>query len=123
METMILSMGAMMMVAFGLIWSVMWGARRWVHAYLSLAIGVAAIVYFAQNIIRGMLFCAQKPRFVPPTPEEAALGNDGRMVFNCDSAGGVLDRVYLYILGPAFIVALCVVTFRFARRELQKAPL
>jgi len=91
------------------VWALMWVARRWLHIWVALAIGGAAVVYFVQNIIRGIIFCSQPGTFIEPEP---GSGGDGTVVFNCDAAGGAIDRYYLYFVGPIGTAALVWLVWR-----------
>lgn len=108
----------MMLVFVALLWGLMWAADRWLHRFAAIAIGASAIGWLSQNIVRGIAHCNAPPEFIPSLPGE---GGEGRMVFNCDSAGGAIDRIYLYILGPACIALIGYLVIRIGFRDHIKS--
>lgn len=106
----LISMVVMLALVVSVVWALMWASRRWLSAWASIGIGGLAVVYFVQSLVRGIIHCSQPPRFIPPEP---GSGGEGRMEFNCDSAGGMLDRLYLYALGPATVAMLLWLCWRF----------
>ena len=109
--TMIFAMFAFAAATVALVCCLMWVARRWVNDYVAVCIGMVAVVWFVQNLIRGIVFCG-KSEFIPPEP---GSGGDGKVVFNCDGPGGVLDNLYLYYVGPTMVVVVIWFTWRFAQ--------
>ena len=110
---------ALVSAAFALfVWGMMALAARWMSRWVSLIIGGAVIVYLSQNMVRGMMYCAVDPTYVPP--DKFDTGSDGTMIFNCDSAGGLLDYSYLYLVAPITIAALCFLVWRY-RPSLNKS--
>ncbi|SMC64287.1 hypothetical protein [Primorskyibacter flagellatus] len=104
----------------GIVWSASWIANRWLHRIAAFGIGALASIWLAQNIVRGIFHCLHAPRYVPPAPGE---GGEGQMIFNCDSAGGVIDRVYLYVIGPLALITLILISVRFLRaKPVVNAP-
>jgi hypothetical protein len=101
-------------VTVALIWGIMWAADRWLHLYAAMGVGIDAILYLVQNIARGIAYCNEDPVYVPPSPSE---GGEGQIIANCDSAGGIVDRVYLYMVGPAAVLCLGVIMVRIWRRS------
>ncbi len=99
-----------MTIAVLLVWALLWAARLYVHRYLALVIGLIVIGYLVQNIVNGMIFCAQEPVFIPPTD-----GGEGMMKFNCDAPFGIADRLYLYVVGPVLVLISALLTYRFSR--------
>ena len=73
-------------------------------------------MYLFQSMVRGMIFCAREPAYIPPSDGDRILGRDGQMIHNCDSAGGVLDYLYLYFLAPLMIAAIGALTLRHGWR-------
>ena len=99
-----------------LIWGLLILASRYVHRFLAATLGGVVIMYLLQNMVRGMLFCAAEPQYIPPSGNNETDGGVGQMIHNCDGPGGVLDYVYLYFLAPLMIAVIGVLTLRYSRR-------
>ncbi|ODM48509.1 hypothetical protein CDZ96_07250 [Mameliella alba] len=113
---MLISLVVTLALYVGLAWALMWASRRWLHVWVSIGLAVLAAGSLVQNIISGLIHCSQPPTFVPP---ELGSGGEGQMVFNCDAPGGMIDRFYLYFLGPVAVAAIIWLAWRFwARRDL-----
>ncbi|WP_255328764.1 hypothetical protein [Paracoccus albicereus] len=111
---MILTLAVMLSLILGFVWGMMWASRRWLHVNVALFIGFGTSLYFLQSILRGMVFCAKAPVFAPPEP---GSGGEGQMIFNCDGAGGMLDRLYIYLLGPALILGCLLLVWHYWPRR------
>lgn len=105
-------------LAVSLVWGLLFLVSRYLHPLLALACGGLVIVYVLQGMVRGMIFCAEEPLYIPPSETEAAAGAMGRMIHNCDGPGGMLDYMYLYVVAPLMIVAVGVLTWRYGKREM-----
>jgi hypothetical protein len=101
---------------FALVAAVMWAANRWIGRTVAVGIGVVALAYFAYAMITGAIYCAAEPTYIPPTEAEAAMGSEGMMHFNCDSAGGAITYFYLYIISPVLMASIGFLTFRYWRK-------
>ena len=103
---------------FAVLYGAMWASSKYLHAWAGPAIGAATFVYFLQNMVAGILHCAQEPIILPPTPGEAAVGSEGTLVATCDSAGGALDRLYLYAVAPLLLLAIGWLILRFSKKAM-----
>jgi hypothetical protein len=99
-----------------LVVALLWNSERWLGRRPALALQSTVFIYFAYTIAAGIVHCAAEPVYIAPTEAEAAAGSDGKMRFNCDSAGGVYDRLYLYFIGPLMLVALGTMVVRTWRK-------
>ncbi len=96
--------------------ALMWATSRWIGKWLAMVVGGIAFVYIGYTIIDGMIYCAADPVYIPPTAAEAAAGSESAMRFNCDNAGGVLDRLYLYFAAPLLMLLLGLMLWRASRK-------
>jgi hypothetical protein len=110
--TMLLSLLVAGAIFLGIVAILMWAADRWLGKWVATLTGGAAVAYIGYSIVSGMIYCAAEPVYIPPTDAEAAAGIEGAMHFNCDSAGGVFDRLYLYFVAPMVMIALVFMTWR-----------
>lgn len=115
---MLIAMVVAMALFVGLVYAAMWVSRRWLTAWVSVGIAGLAATYLGQSIIRGVIHCSQPPTFIPPAP---GSDGEGQMLFNCDSAGGLLDRIYIYVLGPMALLAVLWLALRFWPRNASPA--
>jgi hypothetical protein len=95
----------------------MGAARRWLSAWVAIVIGAVTALFFVQHIVRGLIYCSQPSVFIQPPP---GSDSEGRMIHFCDSAGGLPDRIYLYVLGPATVAILLYWVYSFWRTHLGK---
>lgn len=115
---MLIAMVVAMALFVGLVWAAMSASRRWLTPWVSVGIAGLAATYLGQSIIRGVIHCSQPPLFMPPAP---GSDGEGRMLFNCDSAGGLVDRAYIYVLGPMALLAVLWLAWRFWPRSAAPA--
>lgn len=95
---------------------VYWAMGRWLGNWGRVVTGFVLLGYMVFEWVRLRNFCAAPPRWVAPTPEAEAAGSDGGMIFNCDSAGGVADDMYLYLFGPFLIFLFSLLFLRDINR-------
>jgi hypothetical protein len=105
-------------VGFGAVFVAIIGAlmfviNRWLSAWAAVFVGAATFAYIAHNMVTGIIYCAAEPVYIPPSEVEAAAGSEGSMRFNCDSAGGVIEYLYLYFIAPLILVALGVLILKY----------
>lgn len=104
-----------MLLFFSAIWLVSRLMNRVLGAWAAITVCAIPLVYLVQSVVRGMIHCAQDPTWIPPTEEAALAGSEGTMVFNCDSAGGMVDYFYLYVIAPLTLVSLGFLSLRYWR--------
>ncbi|MCH2165697.1 MAG: hypothetical protein MK098_13735 [Marinovum sp.] len=105
-------------VFLAVLYGAMWASSKYLHSWAGPAIGAIAFLYLLQNMVSGILYCAQDPIIVPPTPEETAAGSEGKMIANCDGGGGAIDRLYLYIIAPLLLLAIGWLVLRFSKKAV-----
>jgi hypothetical protein len=98
-----------------LVWGILYLASLYLHRFLAVVIGGIVILYLLQNMVRGILYCAEEPQFIPPSEDAAAQGGLGQMLHNCDGPGGAMEYMYLYVLAPLMIVTIGLLTVRYGR--------
>ena len=103
-------------IFIGVVAALMWATARWIGRWLAMVVGGIAFVYISYTITDGVIYCAADPVYIPPTNAEAAAGSEGAMRFNCDSAGGVLDRLYLHFAAPLLLLLLGLMLWRASRK-------
>ena len=114
----VLVAGALTIVVVAL---AMKAARRWIGRWAAIGLGLVVIGYFGHGLVSGIAHCGADPTFVPQT---GAGGGEDAVLFNCDGPGGVIDRLYLYLVAPVILgsVALLVWQQGTQGRGTQGAP-
>ena len=105
-------------IVLGVIYLILWLLNRYVHRYASVGAGVLLIFYLVYSELYNFNYCNTEPRYVPPAPGEIG---DGRMIFNCDSASGALDRLDLWAT-PIIILLIVLFLSQIIRRQSQTDP-
>lgn len=109
---MILSLVAILAAAVFLVLASMCALARWVHLLAAVFVGAITASYALFLIIRGWLICSADPVYHPPRSDEFG---EGRMEFACDSAGGIVDYLFIGLLAPMVSVLFTVLSIRYFR--------
>lgn len=97
-----------------LVWGLVYILRRWVHVLTAKLFGYGAATYIAYTVVRGWIICSREPEFIAAP---RGTNGDGRFEHACDSAGGIIDYLYIGFIGPITVFLLLVVTFRTTKAQ------
>ena len=95
--------GLSVIVVFGL----MKLSARWFDPRIGLAFGTAFSVFVGRLVVSHGQYCAEPPEIILPGPGEEG---EGLARFNCDAPWGIVDRAFIYLVGPIWLVASVVAT-------------
>ena len=114
--------GSMVSVGFTvcLVWGAMWACKRWLHVYVSLAVGSLAGLYFLQQIVRGVIYRLGPQDQAVPAP--AAVPDE--MLEDFGAALKIAEPVNLYLVKPVGLAVVVWLVWRFwtgQGAELQDA--
>ena len=103
-----------------LVWGAMWACKRWLHVYVSLAVGSLAGLYFLQYILRGIIYSLRPQDQAVPAPTTVP----DEMLEDFGAAFEIAEPVNLYLVTPVGLAVIVWLVWRFwadQEAELQNA--